>query len=103
MFVFVFRGTGLFVMYYSGIAYLCWYYILDAHSFHENNFGAITSLTCAILSGVHALIIIRENRPMRYGHGAHQPRGLWHDSFLLIPVVIWPLIFIALSIWAFAS
>ena len=88
------RGTGLFIPFYAGMGALVSGWIRGERTFDDTWFTCWALFIAAFLASLHALSIVASHRRSQ-GHGAVQSRGLWHDTFLFIPVLIWaPLLII---------
>lgn len=93
-----FSGTGIMIPFWLGLSWLVVGFFYEERSFEDASFVAWILATAAIITALHGFQLVMSTR--RPGHGA-QRRSPWHDAFALIPVLIWPIIFAAGSVYYF--
>jgi hypothetical protein len=91
------RGTGLFLPFYIGICMWLVGFFFDKRDFHDPDFTAWVFFYSALITTLHAIRIWLTRHS---GHGSVR-RSIWHDHFLFIPMLVWPVPLLAISAWHF--
>jgi hypothetical protein len=93
-----FSGTGVLIPFWLGLSWFLASLFYDEDLTENPSYVAWTLTIAAIITALHGLKIIISTRGSGYDA---QPRSPWHDAFALIPVLIWPFIFVGGSVYFF--
>lgn len=91
------RGTGLLLPFYIGICGWIVGFFFDKRDYHDHDYLAWVFLATTLVTSLHGVRILLTRNS---GHGSMR-RSIWHDHFLFIPILVWPVILIGVSIYNF--
>lgn len=102
MITLVYRGSGLFVPFYIGICMWIVGIWFPKRTFHDVSFTAWVFLAAAVITALHALRLLLQQRRFAGDATARQsPENIWSHSFFFLPVIAWSVIFAGISAWNF--
>jgi hypothetical protein len=99
MITFVYRGTGIMVLFYLGMSALVTGWWFPKRTLYDAGYTAQVFLYAGIIAVFHSYALYRQSVRFQ-GHGAKR-ETIWDHSFMFLPIVVWAVIFLGISIWSF--